>query len=94
MIRDSELERYLECISTSLSTSIRPAIEAGPALKTVDSLNLVLGRLLGELKNGSTVVDANMTAWRKLAESCPVGDAQYACQWMSAGRCARSIDRA
>ena len=76
MIRDSELERYLECISTSLSTSIRPAIEAGPALKTVDSLNLVLGRLLGELKNGSTVVDANMTAWRKLAESCPVGDAQ------------------
>jgi aminoglycoside phosphotransferase (APT) family kinase protein len=76
MIRQEDLDALLSCMADELQNSIRPAVATSPARKSIDSLLLVLGRMIAEARSGNTIAEKTMPTWRELAEACPLGAAE------------------
>lgn len=52
MVRDEDLATFLACFAAELQNAVRPAVGTAAAAKVVDSLTLVLGRMVAEIRSG------------------------------------------
>lgn len=73
MIRREQLPKFLACIASELAGSIRKEVQTDYARKTIDSLNLVLSRLIAETGPGQQLATAKQPAWSQLADEFPSG---------------------
>ena len=92
MIRDQHLAAYLTTIATELDGAVRPHLSSGMAAKSVDSINLLLGRLIGELQAGGEIAGNYQQRWAKLAEHCPTGSANLVAKETSPQRPLSRLD--
>lgn len=73
MIRDEDLVTFLTTIATELQNSVRPNLTSGMALRSVDSINVTLGRLIAEVKDGNRIAGEYHGRWADLAARSPFG---------------------
>lgn len=73
MIRDEDLVTFLTTIATELQNSVRPNLNSGMALKSVDSINVMLGRLIAEVRDGHEIAGEYHDRWAELAARSPFG---------------------
>ena len=75
MIREQDLVTFLSSVATELQNSIRPNLTSGMALKSVDSINVMLGRLVAELQSGGKIASSYQDRWNDLSRRLPIGQA-------------------
>jgi hypothetical protein len=71
MIRRAQLQTFLTCIAAELAGNIREEVQSDYARKTIDSLNLVLSRLIAEAGRGQALALASRDAWLRLEPHFP-----------------------
>lgn len=71
MIRREQLQTFLTCIAAELAGNIREEVQSDYARKTIDSLNLVLSRLIAEAGRGQALALASRDAWLRLEPHFP-----------------------
>lgn len=72
MIRDEHLVTFLTTVATELQNAVRPHLTSGMALKSVDSINVMLGRLIAELQAGGEIAGKYHERWTDLAAHAPI----------------------
>ena len=66
MIRNEEIATYLRCVLEELNGSVRRDLRSDYSKKTVDSLVLVLRRLMTQLEAGDAIADKQLLEWTSL----------------------------
>lgn len=72
MIRDEHLVAFLTTVATELQNGVRPHLTSGMALRSVDSINVMLGRLIAEIQSGGEVAKIYGERWNQLASQAPI----------------------
>lgn len=74
MIRDEHQRHYLRCMLEELNASVRPELSSNYARKVVDSLQLLLGRMVAEAGPARDISAAQIEQWDALASRFPGAD--------------------
>jgi aminoglycoside phosphotransferase (APT) family kinase protein len=71
MIKDEHLAGFLASIATELEGSVRPHLTSCTAIASVESIKLVLGRVIAELQSGGRIAATYQAKWAALAREFP-----------------------
>ena len=92
MIRDQHLVAYLRTVATELESSVRPNLTSAMATKSVDSINLMLGRLIADLQSGNQIAGEYQQPWTTLATTNPLGVTGFATEQLIPERPMHHLD--